>query len=230
MAKRWRNVCKSTCAIAPYSGGSISGHRTSKSPLCFSTWSSFPPHLPYSSWFGGIFWRAVHITCVSRPGLPLTEVPWLFCITHFAHQQLFYKTCCSLAVIFASGLGILLNASLASCPGGLTGRIRFPKLGFHSCGLTGFLPAHTEEVRVQQQLNTRFEPQTSQLEQLLRFEAVLFTLANLQHLHLTTLPRLSGCFQIDGVDNTGAELSFCVSDIPLRVVWENGTRTGGVSK
>jgi len=120
---------------------------------------------------------AILITFVLLLALPLTEEALLLSLT--VYQMLFYKTCCASVVACASGLGIPCDARLACWLLNLMGRIWFPKLGFHSCGLTDFLSAHTEEVNTQQQLNTHFKPKTSQLEQLLQLEVVLLTsLAN----------------------------------------------------
>lgn len=169
-----------SCAIAPHSGNGISGHRTTKILLYFYTWSSFPTHLLYLPWFGGIIFSSNSHNLCTTAGFATDRSGYTsFFITLFVYQELFYKTCGVLVVIYASGLGILCSASLASCPLDLMGRIWFPKLGFHSCGLTGFLSARTKEVSAEQQLNTHFKLQTSQLEQLLRFEVVLLTsLAN----------------------------------------------------
>lgn len=144
----------------------------------------FIPSLDH--WFPNIFLiyhdlgecllTAILITFVLLPALPLTEEALLLSLT--VYQMLFYKTCCVSVVACALGLGIFCDARLACCLLNLMGRIWFPKLGFHSCGLTDFLSVHTE-VSTQQQLNTHFIPQTSQLEQLLQLEVVLLTsLAN----------------------------------------------------
>lgn len=123
------------------------------------------------------FFIAIQISFVSPLVLP--EAGLLLLITHFVYQMPFYETCCALAEFFFLpwGLGSPSNASLASFLLDLLGRIWLPKLGFHSCGLKGFLSAHTKGASTQHQLHVPFK--ASQLEQLLRFEVVLLTsLAN----------------------------------------------------
>lgn len=123
------------------------------------------------------FFIEIHTTFVSPLVLPWQKQVYFLSLTsstkcHFVRPVVLYQS-----FFLPWELGSPSNASLASFLLDLLGRIWLPKLGFHSCGLTGFLSAHTKGASPQHQLNVPFK--ASQLEQLLRFEVVLLTsLAN----------------------------------------------------